>query len=258
MTRQDIRIFFDDMSVDRERRMAERPLIHYEATQRQKAVLALLQPQIGDLILDLGCGNARDIREFLNCACHSVGVDISPGMLLDGQRRIAAHSGPGTADLLTGDALILPFASNTFDKVVSSEVIEHIPSWQTALTEMVRVLKPGGTLVITTPNIEGIYGFWHRTLDEAARITKSVLGKRNHPYDVWKRQAEVEAVMVANGCRISDRLGVCFYPLPAIFAYQLPRSIAEYTIAPVRALEPELQRPFSRAGYMMALAAIKQ
>jgi ubiquinone/menaquinone biosynthesis C-methylase UbiE len=257
MIQQDIRVFFDTFSVDRDKRMAEQPRLRFEASQRKDAVMALLQPTVGDLILDIGCGNARDIREFLHCACHSVGVDISFGMLMDGKQRIAEHPGPGTADLMKGDALVLPFADNTFDKIVCSEVIEHIPRWRDGLAEMVRVLKPGGTIVITTPNIEGIYGFWHNTVDAAARHAKELMGKGNHPYDEWKRQHEVIAVLVQNGCRISDAMGVCFYPLPSALGYRLPPSLAEVTIAPVRRIEPQLQRRFPRGGYMMAVAAEK-
>jgi len=258
MTRLDIQEYFDIHGVDRDEWISSNPLIAYESAQRAKAVFELLQPAAGDVILDVGCGNARDIRGFLNYACYSVGVDISAGMLLDGKRRVSRHSGPGTADLMKSDALVLPFPDNVFDKVVSSEVIEHIPNWRAAVAEMARVLKPGGRIAITTPNSEGIYSLWHRTVDRGARWVKTRMGRTNHPYDEWKRQQDVLAVLAEHHCQPIDLLGMCYYPLPPLIGYKLPAPLAAMTIAPVRGMEPLLRRRFHRFGYMMGIGAQKQ
>ena len=50
-----------------------------------------------------------------------------------------------------GDALHLPFADGTFDRVIASEVLEHIPDDVAAMTELARVLRPGGTMAVTVP-----------------------------------------------------------------------------------------------------------
>ncbi|MCW2781374.1 MAG: Methyltransferase [Marmoricola sp.] len=55
------------------------------------------------------------------------------------------------ADIKQGDALQLPFADGEFDRVVASEVLEHIPEDFRAISELVRVLRPGGTMAITVP-----------------------------------------------------------------------------------------------------------
>jgi SAM-dependent methyltransferase len=52
---------------------------------------------------------------------------------------------------MEGDALALPFPDDSFDKVIISEVMEHIPDDKGVLAEMVRVLKPGGSIAITVP-----------------------------------------------------------------------------------------------------------
>ena len=51
-----------------------------------------------------------------------------------------------------GDALRLPFPDDTFDRIIASEVLEHVPDDQVALDELFRVLKPGGTLAVTVPS----------------------------------------------------------------------------------------------------------
>ena len=55
------------------------------------------------------------------------------------------------ADVKEGDALSLPFADGEFDRVVASEVLEHIPDDTDAIAELVRVLRPGGTIAVTVP-----------------------------------------------------------------------------------------------------------
>jgi len=55
------------------------------------------------------------------------------------------------ADIKQGDALSLPFADGEFDRIVAAEVLEHIPEDTTAIAELARVLRPGGTLAVTVP-----------------------------------------------------------------------------------------------------------
>ena len=55
------------------------------------------------------------------------------------------------AGVVQGDALRLPFADATFDRVIASEVLEHIPEDDSAMAELSRVLRPGGTMAVTVP-----------------------------------------------------------------------------------------------------------
>jgi SAM-dependent methyltransferase len=57
----------------------------------------------------------------------------------------------GTGAAVNGDALNLPFGDAAFDRVIASEVLEHVPADTTAIAELVRVLRPGGTLAVTVP-----------------------------------------------------------------------------------------------------------
>jgi SAM-dependent methyltransferase len=64
-----------------------------------------------------------------------------------------AGAEPGSLAVATnGDALRLPFADGTFDRVIASEVLEHVTDDQQALHEVARVLRPGGTLAATVPS----------------------------------------------------------------------------------------------------------
>lgn len=114
------------------------------------------QLQSGDTVLDLGCGEGRHvISAYLEGDVQSVGVDLSHDDLLTTRQRFQDFSEPPcdqkSFGLSAANALQLPFADNSFDKVICSEVLEHIPDFRGALKEIERVLKPGGLFCASVP-----------------------------------------------------------------------------------------------------------
>ena len=113
----------------------------------------------GDLLLDMGCGAGRHAFESYRRGARVVAFDYSAAELKDvgglfSAMREAGEAGtaPGSLAATTnGDALALPFADGTFDRIIASEVLEHVTDDQQALHEVFRVLKPGGTLAATVP-----------------------------------------------------------------------------------------------------------
>jgi SAM-dependent methyltransferase len=115
-----------------------------------------LQP--GDAILDLGCGFGRHAFEAARRGANVVALDAGRDEVvgvaatfaaMDEAGELAAHEVHTAA--VQGDALQLPFANETFDRVICSEVLEHIPNDLEAMGELARVLKAGGTMAITVP-----------------------------------------------------------------------------------------------------------
>ncbi len=110
----------------------------------------------GALALDLGCGPGRHLHGMYFAAkCYTVGVDLAVPDLqkaADGFAEI-----PDVTDthqrwsLAAADALRLPFDDATFDTIVCSEVLEHIPDYHQAIAEIARVIKPGGRLAVSVP-----------------------------------------------------------------------------------------------------------
>jgi SAM-dependent methyltransferase len=103
------------------------------------------------LLLDLGCGAGRHTFEALQRGARVIAADLDDSALKD-VHQVAAAMFPAPSLLcVTSDALRLPFADTTFDHIVVSEVLEHIPSDEVAMAEIERVLKPGGTLAVSVP-----------------------------------------------------------------------------------------------------------
>ena len=115
-----------------------------------------LQPQ--DTVLDLGCGFGRHAFEAARRGASVVALDAGKDEVLGVAATFAAmvEAGELRADSLhaavvQGDALKLPFSEGTFDRVICSEVLEHIPEDVAAMRELARVLRSGGTMAITVP-----------------------------------------------------------------------------------------------------------
>ena len=112
------------------------------------------------------------------CGVHGTVLDLGAGLrpfahLLPG-RTIALDHRPRPEIDLVGDAHCLPFADASFDAIVCTEVFEHLLEPPRAATEMIRVLKPGGRLVLTTrfcfPLHERPSDYWRFTPYTLARL----------------------------------------------------------------------------------------
>ncbi len=111
----------------------------------------------GTRMIDVGCGAGRHTFEGFRRGADVVGFDQSAPDLNDVDEILQAMKKQGEApawakgEVVKGDALDLPYGENTFDCVIASEILEHVPQDDQAISELVRVLKPGGALAITVP-----------------------------------------------------------------------------------------------------------
>ena len=111
----------------------------------------------GERVLDMGCGAGRHAFEMYKRGADVVAFDQDADELATVREWFAAMRDSGEvpagaeADTKEGDALALPFADGEFDRIVAAEVLEHVPADIQAIAELVRVLRPGGTMAVSVP-----------------------------------------------------------------------------------------------------------
>lgn len=113
----------------------------------------------GKAVLDYGCGPGHDVIGFANYSNTSrlVAADISPSSLKEAEERLALHGKTAEFIQLDPAAVNLPFASDSFDHIHSSGVLHHMPNLDLVMTELRRVLKPGGTFNIMVYNYDSLW-----------------------------------------------------------------------------------------------------
>ena len=132
--------------------------------------------QSGDWVLDLGSGNGRHTIEACGWACRVASVDVDMEELRKARYFLRAPQGaspydraaqlqqkegvPGWADFIVADAQHLPFRDGAFDKVLCTEVLEHIPDDKAGIRELYRVAKPGADVAVSVPRYWPELAFW--------------------------------------------------------------------------------------------------
>lgn len=113
-----------------------------------------LQP--GDRLLDVGCGQGRHLLEMSRLPGLQIGVDWERGDLHKAAYwyHMMHRNGEvnGRVYFMQGDAPRLPFKDAAFDRVLCTEVMEHVSDDREVLEELIRVLRPGGVLAISVPD----------------------------------------------------------------------------------------------------------
>jgi len=132
-------------------------------------------------ILDLGCGSGWSIAAFRNAGHRAFGVDLLAN--------VEARESNNAVPYICADATALPFRDSSMDLVGMHQVLEHMPSPESVLHEVLRILKPKGRLVVVGPNLLSVGLAIKFTAKECERTIRNRgrLEKRNestprHPF----------------------------------------------------------------------------
>ena len=135
-TMKDNRTYYDDFAgwYERERHDGYHAMIDALQVEVARPLAS------GRDVLELGCGTGMILKELHPVARQAVGIDISPGMLKQARDR--------GLNVVVGSATDLPFADESFDMVCSFKVLAHIEQIQRVMSEVARVLRPGGVAAL--------------------------------------------------------------------------------------------------------------
>src|SRR5690606_9067491 len=129
------------------------PIVRWIERQRLRLLKSTAADAPGDRILEVGCGAGHVLALFDG---ERTGVDLSPAMLDRARARLGRR-----VRLVRGSALDLPLADDSFDVVLCTEVLEHVPDPGRAVAELLRVAAPGARVIVSIPN--------ERNIDRAKR-----------------------------------------------------------------------------------------
>ena len=204
--------------------------------RRVKTIFEWLDPTEYDRILDAGTGRGFYLG-FLQRACDAelVGIELDRDYL--GIAQAALPSDPNR--LLTNANLYnLPFAKDSFDKVILSEVLEHVGDDVAALESLHRVMRPGGLLVITVPNAN--YPFMWDPINKTLETFFNTHIQRGVLAGIWANHMRLytsdslhDAVKQA-GFEIAEERSFTHYSFPFIhnIVYGFGKTILEAGLLP--------------------------
>jgi 2-polyprenyl-3-methyl-5-hydroxy-6-metoxy-1,4-benzoquinol methylase len=170
------------------------------------AVFELAGPVRGLRVVDVGCGDGAYARAAAQAGAQVVGIDRAEAPLR------AVHAGPGDPEvhLAVAEAAQLPFRDCTFDVVLAVTVLCFVPHPERAIAEMVRVLQPGGTLILAELGCWSTWAMWRRV---RAWFGPSVWARAR-----FRSSRELAALMSAQGLVVERVRGAAFYPPVAALA----------------------------------------
>jgi len=163
--------------------------------------LDLLGLRDGDRLLDVGCGTGRHVINACRRRCVAIGLDRDLwelqalkflGFCLGTEGKLRARAGVAQAD-----ALHLPFADASLDRIICTEVFEHVPDDALLLAELARVLRPGGSIAVSVPDALSEWLVWrvasvqrmppgeHVRLYRRGQMERLL---RSHGFDVYARR----------------------------------------------------------------------
>ena len=183
------------------------------------SMLNLLRVADSDVLVDAGCGNGYFLFNILGAhkeaTFRAIGTDVArPGVEILSKR--ARREKENRIFGVVGFIEKMPLGSNRVDTIICSEVMEHVSFPKNVIREMYRVLKPGGCLIISTPNKMGA-DFWHSAADRFfSRTSKSADAGSSH-YERFLYWSELRRSLTSAGFLVKDVRFVKQVPWARVF-----------------------------------------
>ncbi len=148
--------------------------------------------------LDAGCGTGLFTKVAVQRGATITAIDIAPKLV-----ELTKKKNP-TVTGIEASLLELPFPDNSFDYVISSDVIEHTTDPYAATKELIRVLKPNGKICITVPNRT----FWFFSV----KIANTFKLRNYQGFENWVHYKKYRNFLIANNIQINSYKGIHLFP----------------------------------------------
>lgn len=231
MTRADTQAHFNK-SADRyyDRNYARPTSRHERALALRREVCLELLADTGDRVLDLGCGPGALAVPLADAGRSVIAFDLAPAMVAEARRLIGRDN--TRCGFVVGDAMALPFATASFDVVVTTGVLEYVPDVDLAMSEIARVLRPGGHLVATASLARR---FERAVARHAGKFFLALKGRAPDSPAMFHRAFTADAfdrTVLAAGLMIEARRFSCFAPFPLDAIYPPLVTAIDHTLGP--------------------------
>jgi ubiquinone/menaquinone biosynthesis C-methylase UbiE len=184
-------------------------------------------------LLDAGCGTGWFSKKAFESGAYVTAIDLSVSLV-----KITTQKVPGVQGI-AASIMQLPFPDNHFDYVISSDVIEHTPDPQKATLEMIRVLKPGGKICITTPNKT----VWYFSL----LIANTLKIRKYQGLENWTYYKDYKKFLKQSGIQILDYKGIHLFPF--VFSFLNPL---------LKKIDSKVDRRFGKLMVNLAAYGVKE
>lgn len=201
--------------------------------KRVRTIFEWVDPQDDDVILDAPCGRGFYLNMFRYVSkCKLVGLELDWEVIGKARRNTTHLSG---MMLNNANLYALPYPDNTFDAAILSEVLEHVDHDVKALTEVYRVLKPGGVVAITVPNAN--YPFWWDPINKTLETLFNTHIQHGPLAGIW-----------ANHVRLYTREALSMSVKAAGFTVEEERAFTHHSFPFIHNLVYGLGKPLLESG----------
>jgi ubiquinone/menaquinone biosynthesis C-methylase UbiE len=208
----------------------------------------------GNKVLEVGVGAGTDFLQWVRAGARAYGVDLTEAAVEHTRQRLAVY-GLSCDEIRVADAEALPYASDTFDLVYSWGVIHHSPDTARALSEIVRVCKPGGQIRVMIYNRHSLLAWrtWIRFALLRGHPERSIAWTLAHHVE----SAGTKAYTVAEAQRMLAQLPVHDIQVrPMLTTYDVLGDLGGFWEVGARTLAGVLGG--NRVGWFLGMQATRQ
>lgn len=226
------KMFYDEFAPEFDNKMNM-----YDTNKRLRIIFdeLITEDLHGKLVLDAGSGTGWFSKRACERGAEVTSMDVGEKILSEVEKK--CHS-----KRVVGDVLNIDLASESFDFVMCTEVIEHTTSPLEALSELQRVLKPGGVLILTVPN-----RIWHFSVS----IANTLKLRPYEGYENWVGWFQLKRKLASLGFSLDSMRGFHLFPFVLPISYPVLDFFDNYgrQLGPVMLnIAVRARKPVSREG----------